>query len=386
VNPTIIVGIPTWREADNIAQVVTQIDHGLERMYGANSCLIVNVDNESDDGTKDVFLGTKTACPKQYVSTGNNPRGKGKNLLCLLNMSLKAGAQYVATIDADVVTVAPEWPTNLLEPLISRGVDYTTPIYTRNRFEGSTTNHFAFPLLYGVYGAYVRQPIGGEFGISRKLVEYLVQQEVIPTTEKYGVDIFVTCHSVGGGFTTQEVFLGRKLHKPSFPKIISIFSQVAFSALHVAHHYRDRLTKPIAANIIGTDLSGIDAEQKPPPADAVIELVLKARDMILAQAEQSKDLLGRQLHNEMSAAVANDEPDISPELWARFLAVCVHQALQEKLTVSQLEQLVQGITPIFLCRSATLWRRADGMEPAAVEWEIRNQAELFRREIALLRR
>lgn len=385
MKPTIMVGIPTYREADNIARVVTQIDHGLERMYGANSCLIVNVDNESDDGTRDVFLSTKTACPKQYVSTGNNPRGKGKNLLRLLKMCLKAGTQYVATIDADVVTVALEWPTNLLEPLISRDVDYTVPIYTRNRFEGSTTNHFAFPLLYGVYGAYVRQPIGGEFGISRKLAEYLVQQEVIPAIEQYGIDIFMTCHAIGGRFTTQEVFLGRKLHKPSFPKIAPMFAQVASSALYVAHHYRDRFTRPVAASVIGTELGGIDAEQKPPPGDAVNELVLKARDTFLAQAEQNKDLLG-QLHDEMATALASDEPDISPELWARFLAVCVRQALQEKFTLSQLGQLVQVIMPIFLWRSATLWRRAGGMEPAVVEWEIRNQAEFFRREITSLGR
>ena len=75
----IIVGIPTYREADTIARSVTQIDCGLERSYGAENCIIVNVDNGSDDQTRDVFLGTKTKCPKEYISTGNSPRGKGKN-------------------------------------------------------------------------------------------------------------------------------------------------------------------------------------------------------------------------------------------------------------------------------------------------------------------
>lgn len=379
-----MVGIPTYREADNIAQVVTQIDHGLERMYGANSCLIVNVDNDSDDGTREVFLKTRTTCPKQYVPTGHNPRGKGKNLIRLLELSLAVNAQYIATIDADVVTVAPEWPTNLLEPLISRGVDYTAPIYTRNRFEGSTTNHFAFPVLYGVYGAYVRQPIGGEFGISRKLAEYLVRQEIIPTTEQYGIDIFMTCHAIGGEFTTQEVFLGRKLHKPSFPKIAPMFAQVASSALHVIHQHRAKFHKPVSTRIIGTELGGIDAEQKPPQSNAVNELVLKARDAFLAQADYTKNLLG-QLHSAITSALENDKPDITPELWAKFLAVCVRPALENELTAEQREQLVQVITPVFLWRSATLWQSAGEMEPAAVEWEIRNQAELFRREIRSLR-
>lgn len=375
----IVVGIPTYREADTIARSITQIDRGLERSYGAENCLIVNIDNQSDDGTREVFLGTKTACPKHYVSTGDSPRGKGKNLLRLFELALEVGAQYVATLDADVVTMTPEWPTNLLEPLMSREADYTLPIYTRNRFEGSTTNHFAFPLMYGVYGAYLRQPIGGEFGLSRKLMEYLVQQDVIETTQQYGIDMFMTCHAVAGGFTCQEVFLGRKLHKPSFPKIAPMFAQIATTALWVTHGYRAKLPHLVSTNAVTeTEHGGIDPEQKPSSPSAIVELLQRARqDFVQLGNEQ---LLGS-TYSEIAAVMKSNEPEISAQLWIRFLAICVRRSLQEECTADQLVQMVKVITPVFLCRAATLWRQAGGMEPAAVEWEIRNQAELFRQEI-----
>lgn len=42
----------------------------------------------------------------------------------------------------------PIWIKRFLDPLIENGCDYVTPLYKRSRYEGSTTNHFAFPLIY----------------------------------------------------------------------------------------------------------------------------------------------------------------------------------------------------------------------------------------------
>lgn len=382
MKPDIVVGIPSWREADSIAQVTLQVDRGLQRMYGIERCLIVNVDNESDDGTREAFLSTSTYCAKVYLSTGCDSRGKGKNLLHLMQFCLERDVQFMATMDADVVTVTADWPVQLLEPLISRGADYTSPIYQRNRFEGSTTNHFAFPLIYGVFDVQVRQPIGGEFGFSRRLAEYLLQQKIIPEVEQYGIDIFMTAHAVAGGFTVQEVFLGRKIHKPSFPKIAPMFAQVAASALEVVHVYRVRKTKPRVQK--SASAHGIDVEQKPTGPEAVKKLLEKAREDF-QMSYPLPSFLSSELTQQLETLIAAFEADISPELWSRFLARCVNEAMQEDFPTEKRQQLVALLTPIFLWRAATLWRHAVTMEPAEVEWEIRNQAEFFRRDLRQLR-
>ena len=383
MKPEIVVGIPTYREVDSIAYVVRQVDIGLSRAYGARNCLIVNVDNESDDGTGDVFLNTRTACSKEYISTGCNPRGKGKNLLKLLNMSLDIGAKHIMTIDADIVTVGTKWASQLLDPIINDDIDYTTPIYTRNRFEGSTTNHFAFPLIYGVYGTFVRQPIGGEFGISQKFAKYLVKQEIIPTTEQYGIDMFITSHAVGGKFRIKEIPLGRKMHKPSFPKIIPIFTQEAHTGLHLARHYWRQIDELVPVNIMDTFQNGIDFEQRPPSVDSVASLLTQAKEDFLANSEWKQDVLGT-IYDEVKNILMLGSPRITSELWARFLAACVYKVVQEDYVAEHLSSMVDIIRSVFLWRTATLWDVAHMMSTAQVEREIRHQAEAFRRELSLL--
>ena len=79
----IVVGMPSFNEADSIQNVTEILDRGLVALFDPDECIIINVDNDSTDDTKSVFLGTKTRCSKQYINTGGEERGKGKNLLKL---------------------------------------------------------------------------------------------------------------------------------------------------------------------------------------------------------------------------------------------------------------------------------------------------------------
>lgn len=386
MNPLVIVGIPSWREADTIAQAVHQVDDGLARAYGPERCLIVNVDNESDDGTREVFLGTRTRCEKQYLSTGNSPRGKGKNLLRLFRLACELDASCLVTIDADVSTVTPEWPVHLVEPLLGRDVEFTVPIYTRNRFEGSTTNHFAFPILYGLLGANIRQPIGGEFGLTQRVARHLLKQESTPEVEQYGIDIFMTCHAVLGEFPVQEVFLGRKIHKPSFPKIAPMFSQVAAAAYGVLSRHRVQLTAGFRLpSIISISTGGIDAEHRPPPTEEVTELTRQATAEFFTQPLDDFPCIAC-MANCLRSALSRDPPVVEADIWAEFLARVTHYVISEPAASEHISAVVRVVTPVFLCRAATLWIKARKMEPAAVETEIQDQAEQVRQTFARLRK
>ncbi len=81
VNPSniksaeIVVGIPSYNEADSIFFPVEQASKGLNIYFPHKSSVIVNVDNCSEDGTKDAFLNTPTKVPKIYASTEKGVRG-----------------------------------------------------------------------------------------------------------------------------------------------------------------------------------------------------------------------------------------------------------------------------------------------------------------------
>ena len=71
----VVVGIPSYNEADSIGFVVENVDEGLTKYFGRRNTAIVNVDGGSTDDTKDVFLGMKTQNPKLFISTPKDSLG-----------------------------------------------------------------------------------------------------------------------------------------------------------------------------------------------------------------------------------------------------------------------------------------------------------------------
>jgi hypothetical protein len=222
----IVVGIPSFNEADSITFVTKQVDKGLQNYFKSEEKVIINTDNNSPDNTGKVFLKTKTKTPKIYISTPAGVRGKGNNLrnFFLKIKDLKATAAM--TVDADIKNITPEWVKCLLNPVINH-YDFVTPIYNRHKFDASITNHLCYPLVYGLLGYNIRQPIGGDFGFSKRLVEYWIRQRWPKSARNFGIDIFMTLNAIKFGGRLAQVNLGTKIHKPSAPKLDPMFLEVA---------------------------------------------------------------------------------------------------------------------------------------------------------------
>jgi glycosyltransferase involved in cell wall biosynthesis len=193
--------------------------------FAGNKAVIINLDNYSADGTKEVFLNTKTKTPKIYISTPRGERGKGKNFYNLFNYLKQLKAKATVVVDADLQSITPDWVKILMKPILS-GYDLVTPYYSRCEYDGSITNHICYPLIYGLFGMDIRQPIGGDFAFSPRLANHWLKQKWHKTTFKYGIDIFMTSNAIVGGFKIAQAGLGAKIHKPSAPKLGPMFSQV----------------------------------------------------------------------------------------------------------------------------------------------------------------
>lgn len=243
-----IVGIPSYMEADSIAFVTKQVDKGLVGYFKDLNTLIVNVDNNSSDDTRGVFLSAKTKTPKHYITTPEGIKGKGNNFLNLFRFGkkFKGTLKGAVVVDADLKSITPEWIKYLGEPILN-GYDYALPYYSRHQFDGSITNHICYPLLYGLLGQDIRQPIGGEFAFSPSLMSYWLQKKWKNTTKQYGVDIFMTLNAIDGGFSICEAGLGAKIHKASAPKLGPMFTQVVTTLFDFLSDTKDQwLRAPIA--------------------------------------------------------------------------------------------------------------------------------------------
>ena len=222
----LVVGIPSYNEAGSIGFVVEQAAQGLEKYYPHLNTAIINSDNASQDGTKDVFLRAESGgIPKIYLSTPPGVEGKGNNLHNLFTYLSKYQPRVVVVVDADLRSIRPSWPRSLAEPIIN-GYEFVVPLYSRNEYDGTITNHLCYPLIYALLGKKIRQPIAGEFAFSARLMEHWRNQRWGRNVRQYGVDIFMTTQAILGDFPVALVGLGSKVHNPSSPKLGKMFTQV----------------------------------------------------------------------------------------------------------------------------------------------------------------
>ena len=379
----ILIGIPSYNEEDSIAFVVKQIDKGIQKFYNPAECLIINLDSDSEDKTKEAFLKTQTKTSKRYINSGGQPRGKGKNLLRLFQLSQELSAEYVVTVDADIKTVNPNWVFSLLNPLIKEGFDYCVPIYSRNRFEGNITNNFAYPLVYSIYGVEVRQPIGGDFGISKRLCSYLLKQSIHETTLKYGIDIFMTCHAIGGGFNLTEVYLGRKFHRPSFYHMIPTFQNVFETGVYVTRLYKLNKHKPSLGRFRAYKQTrgGIDKVKLYPHKIELFNLLKECSQKFFSFQKSSYENYLGSLLKPITWVIKSGRPSFSAELWTSTLAAFLKACYKEDFKKEERSFISELITPIYLWRAASFWEEVESVTPKDAENKVRNQARLLRSKV-----
>ncbi|MGD9253422.1 MAG: glycosyltransferase [Holophagae bacterium] len=225
----IIVGIPSFKEADCISLPTDTAARGLEMYFPKAKAVIINVDNNSPDGTRDAFMETPTKVPKIYISTPEGVKGKGNNVRNLFKAAVELNAQAVAMVDADLKSITPQWIQYLVEPLMGR-FDYVTPIYLRHKYDGTITNHIAYPMIRTLGGLRVRQPIGGDFGFSGRAARaFLAEKLWNDKISNFGIDIWMTTIAVARRFNVCQAFLGTpKIHRPKDPAgdLAPMFKQV----------------------------------------------------------------------------------------------------------------------------------------------------------------
>ena len=187
----LIVGIPSYNEAELISYPTQKASEGLIKYFGDKNCVIINCDNDSPDGTREAFLNTQTEVPKIYLSTPPGVRGKGNNFKNLFEKSCELGAQAIVVVDADLKSITPRWIKNLGDPLF-KNFGFVSPLFLSHRFESTITNNIAYPLTRSLYGRRVRQPIGGDVGFSGELARlYLEEEPWGKRVSQSGIDIWM---------------------------------------------------------------------------------------------------------------------------------------------------------------------------------------------------
>jgi hypothetical protein len=254
----IMVGIPSFKNAATIGYVVRAAQAGLVQYFPDLRPVLVNSDAGSPDGTQRVVVETE---PPDYIEqillvrpTNRLARvsltypeidgvgGKGAALRTIFEIAAALEVQALVVVDSDLRSIIPEWIELLAGPIVKGGYDYVAPLYARYKYDGTITNTVTYPLTRSLYGHRIRQPIGGDFGVSGDLVRhYLELDDWTDDISKFGIDIWMTTSALTGGFAVCQARLGAKVHDPKDPgaDLGPMFRQVVGTILRLAAAHPD---------------------------------------------------------------------------------------------------------------------------------------------------
>jgi hypothetical protein len=278
----IMVGIPSFKNAATIGYVVRAAHAGLVQFFPDLRPVLVNSDAGSPDGTQRVVVETE---PPDYVEeillvrprnrlhrvTLTYPEvdgvaGKGAALHAIFEIAHALKVQALVVVDSDLRSIGPEWIELLAGPILKGGFDFVAPLYARYKWDGTITNTVTYPLTRALYGLRIRQPIGGDFGVSGDLVaHYLEQDDWTEDVSRFGVDIWMTTKALAGGFAVSQARLGAKVHDPKDPgaDLGPMFRQVVGTLLRLAVRHADAWIETKGSH--DTPIYGFERLIDPPP-------------------------------------------------------------------------------------------------------------------------
>lgn len=381
----IIVGIPSYNEADNIAYPTDVASRALVDFFPDKKSVIINVDNNSPDGTKDAFLNTPTRIPKIYISTPKNVKGKGNNFQNLFKAAVELNSKAIIVVDADLKSITPSWIRHLCEPLMNN-FDYVAPIYVRHKYDGTITNHIAYPLLRTLFGLRVRQPIGGDFGFSGKLARAFLSEKLWnDKIANFGIDIWMTTVAIARHFNVCQAFLGTpKVHRPKDPAddLTMMFTQVVSTLFDLMidfeYLWKDTFeTRP--SSIYGF---GLGVEEKPPAVDVNTE---KLHQNFIAGFEKYRELWKKFIplpeYNEILKYkdVKNKHNFYYPSnLWARILfSFAVAYKCNNGVDRNE---IMEALIPFYHSRILSFVNRTKNLEVRESEEYLENINRVFEKE------
>jgi glycosyltransferase involved in cell wall biosynthesis len=376
----ILVGIPSYNNAGTIGFVVEMAAQGLTRYFPDMKPVIMNSDGGSSDGTcRAVLLAEVPAGVEVIADQYQGLSGKGSALRAIFEAAQWLGAQVCVVLDSDLRSIGPEWIELLAGPIVRRGYDYVSPYYTRHKYDGTITNNIVYPMTRMLYSVDVRQPIGGDFGVTVWLLDVYLGQDVWESdVARYGIDIWMTTTAINEGARICQANLGAKVHDVKDPAAAlgPMFRQVVGTLFGLMDRYEDKWK--VLRGSQPTFLYGTQQEVEPEPVpvtlQAMIDKLRGARDEWGGTWDRVLSPGSRRALEEI-IKLDYDAYRFPKEHWADIVldyAVAYNKSGLDK------NQVIDSMVPLYYGRTAGMVVQSRDMDTPTFEQEVvQAQARTF---------
>ena len=378
----LLVGIPCFNNEDTIGFVVEQVCRGLAENFPDMSTAVFVSDGGSLDNTREyAYQAPGPETVQRRVTIYRGMPGKGTAFRAIFEVATLLRTKAIAVVDSDLRSITPEWVKLLIEPILNRSAGFVVPFYRRHKFDGTITNQIVYPMTRSLYGLDIRQPIGGDFGFSPELAAFYMNQDVWDTdVVRFGIDIWMTTCAINEGYPVAQTYLGTKVHDAKDPAadLGPMFHQVISTLFYLMGKYErnwQRENPPMLVPVNNKKESDAELEPIPVSLNSLHAEFVEGFNHFRPMYEQvlSPDNIA-ELTRIHSAWEANQEAEITPELWCKILYdfACVYQLWHRNR-----RHLVDMITPLYFGRTRSFCQQVMEMGYAEAEQIVQEQAKVF---------
>jgi len=371
----IIVGIPSYNNAQTIGYVTKVVDEGIKEYFNGRG-LIVNSDGGSTDGTRDIFLNTRTIAEKVSFTYEGLP-GKGSAMGSVMKLVVFLNVPVAVFVDSDLRSIEPWWIDRLTKPILEKDAVYVTPYYIRHKYDGTITNNICYPIVSALFGKKIRQPIGGDFGVSLRMIKnYMSQPMEIWSTDvaRFGIDIWMTTTAINeGNGEIWQTALGTKIHDVKDPgkHLGPMFSQVVGTLFRQIEKYQENWMKDIEVKDV--PIFGSVSNVSPEPLKVDLENLKKSA---INGINENYEFVSKVFEDDL-LRVINDTKStgkIDIEQWVKLIYSFAAKYRKKDLR----EKLIKALVPLYFAKVADFVELTLDKPDDFAEKLIEEQVEIFK--------
>ena len=375
----ILVGIPCYNNEQTITHVIQMVTHGLAEHYKDRRSVIFIADGGSTDDTRDVAKEFEIKpWQEKIISIYRGPAGKGSAFRSMFEAAKRLQVKACMVVDSDLRSITSDWVKHLLEPILEKGYQFVSPVYSRYKYDGTITNNIVYSLTRALYGLRIRQPIGGDFAFVGELAAYYIEQDVWDTdVARYGIDIWMTTNAITNNFNICQSNLGVKIHDAKDPaeSLGPMFRQVVHT-LFVLMEQNEAEWKAIKGSRT-VPLFGLQGSLEPEPIKVNLDrLVTEYKAGFRQFKGLYHDIFCPECFQELRKCASKAKTKFIMPLttWVQVLyeiAATFHQWTHNRT------QLVNLVTPLYLGRVASFINRTKNMSSSQAEEVVEEQSQVF---------
>jgi hypothetical protein len=246
------------------------------------------------------------------------------------------------------------------------------------------TNNLAYPFTKALYGFDIRQPIAGEYGLSKNLYEILRNHSYFPLD--FGVDIFIVTSALANQMEIREGLFSLKIHESTTryvepdSLIVPMFRQVTGTMFNLAKYYEGKWrNKRIAQKMMVREFFG----QKPIPVKINTRKIKSYFNREFVSGEKlMRKILPKEIMKKIEYIAKNGKnfETYDAQSWARSV---YHFAAYYKKINKKTEKyiLLDALKTLWLGRLLGYIYETKKMSIIEAEKVIQNQAKVFEEEL-----